>query len=317
MTRSRLDIDRCSRGWSADKRGRSSRETRMKDSVLITGTSSGIGLETAVYLAERGFQVYATMRNLSRRDRLDTEAARCHVQLQVLQLDVTDRASIETAVCTIVEQSGGIYGLVNNAGIIIRGYFEDVSDSEMRQVFETNLFGTMAVTRAVLPHMRAAHRGRIVIISSGGGRIAAPGVSTYCTTKFALEGFGESLAQEVAPLGLQVVLIEPGFIRTELFGTNRHIAVRALDPHSPYYRWFRQLEKLTDDELRSSPATAVDVARAVHRALTARRPNLRYVVRLRSKILIALRRHLPGELFERIWFREMTRRLTRPERALD
>ena len=289
----------------------------MKDSVLITGTSSGIGLETALYLAERGLQVYATMRNLSRRGLLDAEAARRNVQLQVLQLDITDRASIETAVCTIVEQSGGIYGLVNNAGIIIRGYFEDVSDSEMRQVFETNVFGTMAVTRAVLPYMRATRRGRIVIISSAGGRIAAPGSSAYCASKFALEGFGEALAQEVAPLGLQVVLIEPGFIKTELLGRNRHIAVRALDPDGPYYRWFQQLEKMADEELQASHTSATDVAQAVHRALTAKRPNLRYVVRFRAKVLAALRRHLPGELFERIWFRELTRRITRPGHALE
>ncbi len=283
----------------------------MKDSVLITGTSSGIGLETAVYLAERGFQVHATMRNLSRRGRLDAEAARRNVQLQVLQLDVIDRATIEGAVRSIVEQSGGIYGLVNNAGIIIQGYFEDVSDAEMRQVFETNVFGTMAVTRAVLPHMRAARRGRIVTISSWGGRIAAPGVSTYCATKFALEGFGESLAQEVALLGLQVVLIEPGFVKTQLLGRNRNIATRALDPQGPYYEWFQQLQKAGEDELQASPISAVDVARTVYRALTARRPNLRYVVRLRARALIALQRHLPGELFERIWFREMTRRITR------
>jgi len=289
------------------------RDNAARGAVLITGTSSGIGLETAVYLAERRFRVYATMRNLGRRGRLEAEAARRGVQLRVLQIDVTDQATIERAVHTVLEECGEIYGLVNNAGIIIRGYFEDVSDEEMRRVFDTNLFGTMAVTRAVLPHMCAARRGRIVIISSGGGRIAAPGASTYCASKFALEGFGESLAQEAALFGLQVALIEPGFIKTELFGRNRHIAERALDPNSPYYRWFQRLEKLTDDELRASPATAADVARVVYRALTAKRPRLRYVVRRRSKVLITLRRHLPGELFEYLWFREMARRIAQPD----
>lgn len=293
-----------------------SHDTRMKDSVLITGTSSGIGLETALYLAEHGFQVYATMRDLNRRGRLNVEAESRNVQLRMLQLDVTDRASIEATVRTIIEQSDGIYGLVNNAGIIIRGYFEDVSDAEMRRVFETNVFGTMAVTQTVLPYMRAARRGRIVIISSAGGRLAAPGNSAYCASKFALEGFGEALAQEVAPLGLQVVLIEPGFIKTELLGRNRHLAVRALDPNGPYYRWFQQLEKMADEELHASPTSAVDVARAVHRALTAERPNLRYLVRLRAKVLIALRRHLPGELFERLWFREISRRITQAGQPL-
>jgi len=284
--------------------------------VLITGTSSGIGLETALYLAGRGFQVYATMRDLARRDGLDAEAQRRGVHLEVLQLDVTDRASIEEAVRTVVEGAGGIYGLVNNAGIIMRGYFEDVSDAEVRQVFETNVFGTMAVTRAVLPHMRAAGRGRIVIVSSGGGRITVPGNSAYCASKFALEGFGEALAQEAALLGLQVVLVEPSFVKTELLGRNRHVAVRALDPDGPYYGWFQQVERMADREMETSPASAEDVARVVHRALRAKRPNLRYLVSLRAKVLIGLQRLLPGELFERMWFREISRRITRPRNTL-
>lgn len=283
-----------------------------KDSVLITGTSSGIGLETALYLAGHGFEVYATMRNLSRRRRLDAEARRRGVNLEVLQLDITDRVSIEEAAHTIVERSGGICGLVNNAGIIIRGYFEDVSDAEVRQVFETNVFGTMAVTRAVLPYMRAAGRGRIVIITSGGGRVAAPGNSAYCASKFALEGFGEALAQEAALLGLQVVLVEPSFVKTELLGRNRHAAVGALDPDGPYYEWFQQIERIADHEMETSPVSAEDVARVVHRALTTRRPKLRYLVRLRAKVLIALRRRLPSELFERVWLRQMTRRIIQP-----
>jgi NAD(P)-dependent dehydrogenase (short-subunit alcohol dehydrogenase family) len=287
-----------------------------RDPVLITGTSSGIGLETAVYLAERGFQVHATMRDLGRRDRLDEEAARRHVQLQVLQLDVTDRASIESAVHAVVEASGSICGLVNNAGTLIQGYFEDVSDAEMRRVFETNVLGTMAVTRTVLPHMRAAGRGRIVIMSSSVGRVAAPASSAYCASKFALEGFGEALALEVAPWGLQVVLVEPGFVKTELFGRNRNVAARALDPQGPYYEWFQRLQEAGDSEVQGSSISPVDVARTVHRALTARRPNLRYIVRLRAKVLIALRRHLPGELFERIWFHQMARRMADGGQAL-
>jgi len=287
----------------------------MKDSVLITGTSSGIGFETALYLAEHGFEVYATMRNLARRDRLEAAAENRNLRLHVLQLDVTDRDSIEAAVRAVVEQPGGIYGLVNNAGIGIRGYFEDVSDAEVRQVFGTNVFGTMAVTRAVLPYMRAAGHGRIVMVSSVGGRIAAPGNSAYCASKFALEGFGEALAQEVALLGLQVVLVEPGFVETELLGRNRHVSVGAMDPDGPYYEWFEQVEKIADHEMATSPTSAEDVARVVHRALRAKQPNLRYLVRLRARILIALRRHLPGELFERIWLREITRRIAQPKQA--
>jgi len=283
----------------------------MTDSVLITGTSSGLGLETALYLAQRGFEVYATMRDLSRRDALDAAAARRNVQLQVLQLDVTDQASIQAAVTTVMEQSRGIYGLVNNAGIHISGYFEDLSEEEIRQVFEVNLFGTMAVTRAVLPHMRAVRRGRIVIITSVGGRIGSLAVSAYCATKFAQEGFGESLAQEVVPFGIYVSLVEPAIIKTEGWGINRAVARQALDPESPYYAWFRESERLADWLVETSPTKPGDVATAVYRALTARRPRLRYMVGRRAGLVVALRRYLPGELFERLYFGEAVRRVTK------
>ena len=284
-----------------------------KDAVLITGASSGLGLETAVYLAECGFQVYATMRDLSRQGPLDREAARRNVHLQVLQLDVTDQTSIQAAVTTVIEQSGGIYGLVNNAGINIGGYFEDLSEEEIRQVFEVNIFGTMAVTRAVLPYMRVARRGRIIIMSSVGGKIASLGATPYCASKFALEGFGESLAQEVRPFGVYVSLLEPGSVKTDLYGRNRRVAARALDPQGPYYEWFQRLQELMDQLARTPATSAVEVAKAVHHTLAAKRPRLRHVVGRRSKLLITLRRYLPGELFERIWTREAVRRVTEPK----
>jgi NAD(P)-dependent dehydrogenase (short-subunit alcohol dehydrogenase family) len=285
----------------------------MTNSVLITGTSSGLGLETALYLAQHGLRVYATMRDLSRRATLDREAVRRNVHLQVLQLDVTDPASIQAVVTTVIEQSKGIYGLVSNAGINIGGYFEDLSEEEIRQVFEVNIFGTMAVTRVVLPYMRAARRGRIVIMSSIGGKIASPSATPYCASKFALEGFGESLAQEVRPFGVHVTLLEPGSVKTELYGGNRRVAARALDPQGPYYEWFQQLQGLMDQLARTPATSAKEVAKAVHQALIAKRPRLRYVVGRRTKLLITLRRYLPGELFERIWTREAVRRVTEPK----
>jgi len=263
-----------------------------------------------VYLAKQGFEVYASMRDLGRRGALDDAAAHCNVELNVLQLDITDKASINRAVQTIVEQSGGIYGLVNNAGIGLRGYFEDLSEEEIREVFEVNVFGTMEMTRAVLPHMRAARRGRIVIITSVGGRIGSLAVSAYCATKFAQEGFGESLAQEVVPFGIYVSLVEPAIIKTERWGINRAIARQALDPESPYYDWFRESERLADRLVETSPTKPGEVARAVYRALTARRPRLRYMVGSRAGLVVALRRYLPGELFERLWFGQAVRRVT-------
>lgn len=286
-------------------------ESTAGQAVLITGASSGIGLETAVYLAERGFHVYATMRDLSRRGALDAEARRRNVKLGVLDLDVRDTATVDRAVHTIVTECGALYGVVGNAGIQSRGYFEDVPDAEIRNVVDTNLFGTMAVIRAALPHMRAARTGRLVIITSVAARIGAPGLSGYCASKFALEGLGECLALEMAPYGVRVILLEPGIIKTDIWSANRGVSPRALDPGSPYYAWFRESERLADRLVDASPTTPADVAKAAYIALTTGRPKLRYVVGRRAAFVIALRRHLPGELFERLYFALVLRRVTR------
>jgi NAD(P)-dependent dehydrogenase (short-subunit alcohol dehydrogenase family) len=278
--------------------------------VLVTGTSSGLGLETAVHLAERGFRVFATMRDLGRRARLDAEAVRRRAQVEVLQLDVTDPASVRSAVSTTVERAGAIHGLVNNAGMPLRGYFEDLAPDEIRDVFETNLFGAMAVTRAVLPHLHAAGRGRIVMIDSIGGRIGSPGLSAYCATKFALEGFSEALALEMKPFGIDVILVEPGIVKTDIWGANRRLARKALDPAGPYYRWFRRSEQLADRIVASAPNRPVDVARAVYRALTTSKPRLRYVVGRHARLLLNLRAYMPGESFERLYFGAVMKRVT-------
>lgn len=273
-----------------------------RDVVLVTGCSSGLGLETAVHLAERGFRVCATMRDLSRRGRLDAEAARRGVEIDVLALDVTDEASAPRVLGAVVERHGGLYGLVNNAGIILRGFFEDLAEDEIRRVFDTNVFGAMAVTRAALPHLRARGRGRVVLVTSIGGRLGSPAVSAYCASKFALEGFGEALAQEVEPLGVRVSLVAPAMIETDVWSTNRGVARGSSNPESPYYRAFLEEERWADEWMRSSPTRPADVARAVGRALTDASPRLRYLVGKRAGRVLALRRLLPGEAFERIYF---------------
>jgi NAD(P)-dependent dehydrogenase (short-subunit alcohol dehydrogenase family) len=284
----------------------------MNESVLITGAATGLGREMALHLAERGFRVYGTTRDARQADDLIAQARQRHVELRVLPLDVTSQESIRQTVETIVAECGGIYGVVNNAGIGLRGYFEDLTDQEIRQLFDANVFGVMAVTQAVLPYMRRARRGRIIMISSVGGRIGAPGVSAYCSTKFAVEGFSESLFQEVAPLGIQPVLIEPGIIKTERWTTNRGLAKGALNPTSPYHEWFRQVERESDQLVQASTATPADVAALVHEALSAARPKLRYMVGRKAKLAVALKRFVPGELFERVYFGIIMRRVTRP-----
>ncbi|MPZ19316.1 MAG: SDR family NAD(P)-dependent oxidoreductase [Luteitalea sp.] len=282
---------------------------RALKSVLITGASSGLGLETALYLAERDMRVYASMLDLAERSMLEKCARERGVSVRILELDITCPASIEAAVHTVTQETGGICGLVNNAGTRLRGCFEDLADDEVRTLFDTNVFGTMAVTRAVLPAMRAARRGRIVMMTSVAGRIGSFGVGAYCATKFAQEGFGESLALELAPFGIQVVLVEPGIVNTTAWNVHRVVGRGTDDSRSPYFTWFHRAEELADDFVRSSPIRPRDVAEAVHRALTARRPRLRYVVGRRAAAVIGLRRHLPGELFERFYFGQLMRRV--------
>lgn len=279
-------------------------------SILVTGSSTGLGLETAIHLAGRGFRVHAAVRDEGGRNAVLDEAQRRGVSLEVVSLDITDPESVAAGVEAVVSASGEIYGLVNNAGIGLRGCFEDLSDAEIRHVYEVNVFGTMDVTRRVLPHMRAAGRGRVVTITSVGGRISTFGLSAYCSSKFALEGFGEALALELAPLGLQSVLIEPGIIMTSRWTTNRGTAERALDPESPYSGLFRRHEEIADGFARRSRTRPSDVAEAVHRALTVRRPRIHQVVGRPATAAVALRRLLPDGIFERLYFGTLLRRLT-------
>lgn len=282
----------------------------MRGGVLITGGGTGLGLEIALTLAARGFTVYASVPEEGQRPAVAEAATQRGVALQTPLLDVTDPAAAEAVVRAIASSEGSLFAVVHNAGISLRGYFEDCDDDEIRRVFEVNFFGALTVTRAALPVLRAARRGRLVFITSIGGRIASLARTAYCASKFALEGFAESLMQEVTPLGLHVSIIEPAIIRTERWTVHRGVARRALDPASPYRAWFAREEELADRLVSTSPTRPADVGEAVYRALTAPRPRLRYVVGQRAALVLALRRYLPGELFERIYFGEVMRRVT-------
>ena len=287
-----------------------SRNPGPNDGVLVTGASRGLGRETALTLAAYGFRVWAGIRDERGRENVLSEARRRGVELRTVRLDVTDRSSVADAVTAVVEESGQLYGLVNNAGITVRGYFEDLSDDEIRRIFEVNMFGTMNVTRCALPLMRAAGRGRIVMMSSIAARVGSMSLTAYTASKFALEGFSESLFLEVRPLGIQVVMIEPGIVKTDIWDQIRGVAARAQESQGPYYEWLRRVEKESEALVNSSRITTSQVAHAVRRALTAARPRLRYTVGRRARLVVALRRYLPGKLFERIYFGEVLRRVT-------
>jgi NAD(P)-dependent dehydrogenase (short-subunit alcohol dehydrogenase family) len=289
------------------------RPGRPGDAVIVTGSGTGLGRETALELAKGGFRVFATVRNLAQRAELLKEAQERGTGLAVLHLDLNDRDSIEAAVRTVVDEAGGVFGLVNNGGIGLRGAVEDCSETEIREVFETNVLGTLAVTKAVLPHMREAGCGRIVTVSSVGGRVPGYGVTIYCASKFAQEGLGEGLAVELAPFGIQSVIVEPGMIKTERWSSHRGNARAAEDPSSPYYRLFWASEETADKIVERSPTKPSDVASAVFEALTAKQPQMRYVVGRGASVVIWLRRHLPQSLFERLYYGGQLRRLERAE----
>lgn len=287
------------------------RPGRPGDAVLVTGCSGGLGLEVALHLAGHGLRVFATVRDAASREAVTRAAAERAVELEVVDLDLTDRESIETAVRTVVERSGGVFGLVNNAGVGLRGAVEDSSGDEIRRVFETNVLGTVAVTQAVLPHMRAARCGRIVTITSVGGRVPGFGVSIYCASKFAQEGLAEGLSLELAPFGIQSIIVAPGIVRTPRWEEHRGTAERARDVTSPYHGHFWASEAIADGIVRRSPTRPADVAAAVEAALTDEKPRLRYVVGRGARIVIFLRRHLPERVFERLYYGGQLGRLER------
>lgn len=287
------------------------------DAVMVTGAGTGIGLATALQLAADGFRVFAGVRRDDQREQLLATAAERGAKLDVLGLDITDRAGIEEAIAAVLASAGSIYGLVNNAGIGLRGCTEDCSEEEIRQLFDTNVLGTIAVTKAVIPHMREAGCGRIVTVSSVGGRVCGFGVTMYCASKFAQEGLGEGWAQELAPFGIQSVIVEPGIIKTTRWSRHRGTAARAQDPSSPYHELFAASEAIADKIVERSPTRPEDVAQTVGRALTATQPRMRYVVGRGASLVIALRRHMPQSLFERLYFGGHIRRLQRRTKPVE
>jgi NAD(P)-dependent dehydrogenase (short-subunit alcohol dehydrogenase family) len=287
------------------------RPAQAGDPIIVTGSSTGLGLETALHLAQRGFRVFATVRKPASRSSVLDAASERGVELDVLRLDLADAATIESAVEAVVAQTGGIFGLVNNAGVGLRGAVEDSTEEEIRRVFDTNVLGTVAVTRAVLPHMRAAGCGRIVTITSVGGRVPGFGVSIYCSSKFAQEGLAEGLALELAPFGIQSIIVAPGIVKTPRWGDHRGTAEGARDGSSPYHSRFWASEAIADRIVERSPTTPADVATAVETALTDPRPRLRYVVGRGASAVIFLRRHLPERVFERLYYGGHLRRLER------
>ncbi len=284
--------------------------------VLVTGAGSGLGLETSLLLAERGRLVYGSVLNSAERDSAEEECRRRRVEIRFFPMDVTREKDVHEAIDRIAAEAGRIDAAVQFAGMGLRGFFEDLSLDEVRRVFEVNVFGLMSVTQAVLPWMRRARSGKIILTTSIGGRMASMGIGGYASSKFAAEGFGECLRQEVAPFGIHVSLLEPGLVHTPHFTVNRNRARRAILPESPYYAWFCQHEHIVDTVLATNSVRPRDVAETVDRILRSPDPRLRYVVGSKAKWILGLRRHIPGELFERIYWRIVRKMVTQPKKPV-
>lgn len=239
--------------------------------VLVTGTSSGIGLATVARFHAAGWQVIATVRT-------QADAARLLAQfsgIRALEVDLLDSATVALTVGCELAGRGGVDVVVNNAGASIVGAAEELSLDDFRAQLDLNLFAAIQVTQLALPFMRARGAGRIVQISSGFGRIALPIFSAYCAAKYALEGFSEALAHEIAPFGVQVSLIEPGAVATQ-FDKNRRVA-QGYNENGPYAVLYRAMHaRLANAHRRTS--SAEEVAAIVFKAATTNRPALRYTV---------------------------------------
>jgi NAD(P)-dependent dehydrogenase (short-subunit alcohol dehydrogenase family) len=270
----------------------------MAKSVLITGTSSGFGLLTAVTLARRGWSVLATMRDLNRRALLEDAARAAGVldRIQIHALDITQADQIATIAAFAASREEPLDALVNNAGFAAPGFAEDVTDAELRTQFETNFFGTAALTRALLPQMRRQGFGHVVMLSSVSGRSGFPGVSSYVASKFALEGWTETLRLEMQPLGVRVILVEPGSFETDIWTRNAKLTAGMRAPSAPnasrVTRWREQIEK---GNKRADPQIVADRIAAI---LENGNPTLRYVVGREARIALVLRHVLPWSGFE-------------------
>jgi NAD(P)-dependent dehydrogenase (short-subunit alcohol dehydrogenase family) len=267
--------------------------------AVVTGSSSGIGFETALLLSRTGFYTYATMRNMSKANHILQITEKERLPLQALQLDVNDDESVKNAVNQIAKEKQRIDILVNNAGFLLIGCVEDLSIDEFKAQYETTLFGVIRVTRSILPYMRNQKQGMIVNVSSAAGRIAVPTVPAHSSAKFALEGLSEALKYEVEPFGIKVVIIEPGVIKTNILNASI-TAAKAQDPKSPYAQMMQKVITRFSSFFENAPLP-IEVAKVILKAITAENPETRYLVGDDAITMVQARKKMSDAEFERLW----------------
>lgn len=270
----------------------------MHQVALITGCSSGLGYETALMLARNGFHTFATMRNTKKSDSLEEIIKKERLDLNIRELDVNDDTSIENTINCIKSEANRIDVLINNAGYGLVGFFEDLTLDEIRNQFETNFFGVLNITKKIIPIMRLQKSGTIINVSSGAGQVGFPGISAYVSTKFAIEGFSESLMYELFPYGIKVVIIEPGVIKTNFF-RNCIVSEHSMKKSSPYSRSLDKFQR--NVELMQEHATSpMDVAKVIIQVLGNNEPKQRYIVGNDVAMILEAKKNLSDIEFKKM-----------------
>ena len=247
-------------------------------SVLITGATDGLGRAAALLLAERGYRVFAAGRSAEKRAQLDALAREKNLPLETIALDVCDDTSVEAAVRTVLDKAAAIDVLINNAGVNYTASVEDLTMADWRAQFETNFFGVLRVTRAVLPHMRERRSGRILMMSSLSGLVTPPTQGAYSSSKHALEGLSNALRLELFPFGIEVVLIEPGYIITGIQKAAADLSRPYVQKGGPYAPLYARFFTSVNDTRTKSKTTPEDCARVMLEAIESPHPKPRYGV---------------------------------------
>lgn len=274
-------------------------EAQQKKVAIVTGSSSGIGYATSLLLARNRFSTYATMRDIEKSANIKEIANKERLPLQVIQLDINDDGSVRGSIENVVLEKERIDVLVNNAGYGLIGAFEDLSIEEVKSQFETNFFGVIRLTQQVLPIMRKQKSGTIVNISSGAGRIGFPGMSAYVSSKFALEGLSESMSYELEPFGINVVIIEPGVIRTN-FKKNSIIAKKSLDSSISSYTSLIQKMDVSISSIVEHATSPEEVAKTILHAVTSKNPKLRSLVGNDIIMMMETKKSMSDEDFQKM-----------------
>jgi short-subunit dehydrogenase len=270
----------------------------MHQVALITGCSSGIGYETALMLARNGYHTFATMRNTKKSDSLEEIIRKERLDLNIRELDINDDTSIENTINCIKREANRIDVLINNAGYGLVGFFEDLTLDEIRNQFETTFFGVLNITKKIIPIMRLQKSGTIINVSSGAGQVGFPGISAYVSTKFAIEGFSESLMYELFPYGIKVVIIEPGVIKTNFF-RNCIVSEHSMKKSSPYSRSLDKFQR--NVELMQEHATSpIDVAKVIIQVLGNNEPKQRYIVGNDVAMILEAKKNLSDIEFKKM-----------------